>query len=118
MEYWEYQELKSSNAIRMGVDDSTALVLIQQLPKRYYYAHSFWTWIWILSIPGAFVIGWLYSWWLTPLILFFVTPAIFNSTKKSCAQFVLEHAEENEDFYNYLNSKDLIKFIDPEGNPL
>lgn len=44
------------------------------------------------------------------LLLFIVTPMIFRATKKSASQFVLEHAENDAQFFSFLVEKNLMIF--------
>lgn len=110
MKYSEYKALRAEGKVNAGIDNSTALRLIDYLPKRYQYAHHFWSWIWILSIPAAILLSIFWKWWIGLIVVVFVTPTIASSTKKSASQFVLEHAEENEEFFNRLVEKDLLVF--------
>lgn len=80
------------------------------LPKRYRYAHLFWGWVWILSIPGFISVSIFYSWWIGLLLLLIVTPMIFRATRKSAAEFVLEHAENDAQFFTFLVDKNLLIF--------
>jgi len=53
------------------------------------------SWVWILTIPIALAIMFLYKWWAGLLVLLFVTPAVSSATKKSAMQFMIDHALEN-----------------------
>ena len=64
----------------------------------------------MLSIPAFICVAIFYKWWVGLLLLVFITPTIFSSTKKSAAQFVLEHATENEDFFIFLVERDWLVF--------
>ncbi len=110
MEYQEYKKLRSERRILAGIDNSKALILINYLPKQYQYAHIFWSWVWILSIPAFIGIAIFYKWWIGLILLFFMTPMISRATKKSAAQFVLEHAEENEEFFNKVVGENSLTF--------
>lgn len=69
------------------------------LPRRYWYAHLFWSWIWLVSIPiGIALIVWINTWMGIGVIV--VGLALPSAIKQSAAQFVLWYACENEDFYN------------------
>lgn len=110
MTFNEYKRLRSEGKILAGVSNSDALRLIEYLPKRYQYAHLFWAWVWMLSIPGFIAVSIFQSWWIGLLLLFMVTPIIFRATKKSAAEFVLEHAESNAEFFSLLVDKNLLIF--------
>ena len=51
MTYTEYKRLRSDGKILAGVSNPDALRLVEYLPKRYQYAHLFWSWVWMLSCP-------------------------------------------------------------------
>jgi len=110
MTYEEFIQERQAGTISAGVDNSTALRLINQLPKRYQAAHAFWSWVWMLSIPGFICVSIFWKWWAGLILLMFVTPTIFSATKKSAAQFVLEHAQDNKEFFNQLAENNLLVF--------
>lgn len=110
MTYTEYKALRSEGRVLAGIDNSTALRLIDRLPKGYQYAHLFWSWVWMLSIP-AFICVWIfYKWWVGVILLFTVTPIVKRATEKSAAEFVLQHAENNEQFFNLLVERNFLIF--------
>jgi hypothetical protein len=108
MTYTEYKRLRSEGKILAGISNSDAIRLIEYLPKRYQYAHLFWSWVWMLSIPGFIAVSIFYRWWIGLLMLFIVTPMISRAIKKSAAEFVLEHAEGDAEFFSYLVEKNLL----------
>lgn len=110
MTYIEYKLLRANGRISAGIDHSTALKLVGHLPKRYQSANLVGSWIWVLSILGFICISIFVKWWAGLLLLIFVTPAIMRATKAATAKNVLKHAEENEEFFNYLLEKDAIRF--------
>lgn len=110
MTYTEYKRLRSEGTIQAGISNSDALRLIGYLPKRYQYAHHFWSWVWMLSIPGFIAVSIFYAWWIGLLLLFIVTPMILRATKKSAAEFVLEYAENDAQFFSFLVEKNLLIF--------
>jgi len=110
MTYEEFIQGRQAGTISAGVDNSTALRLINHLPKRYQAAHAFWSWVWMLSIPGFICVSIFWKWWAGLLLLFFVTPMIFRATKKSAAHFVLEHAQDSKEFFDKLVENDLLVF--------
>jgi len=69
------------------------------VPMRYRAAHIFWTWVWLLMFPAALVLGIWYSCWAA-LLCFMATGAVKAGFKQSAAEFILEHALENEAFYD------------------
>jgi hypothetical protein len=110
MTYQEFTALRKAKQIKAGVDQSTALKLIDYLPKQYQAAHTFWSWVWMLSMPAFIAIAIFVKWWIGLLLLFIVTPLIKSGIKQSAAQFVLEHAEENEEFFNMLIANNILTF--------
>lgn len=112
MTYEEFIQGRRAGTIRVGIDESSALRLIDHLPKRYQAAHMFWSWVWMLSIPGFICLSIFWRWWAGLLLLFLVTPMIFRATNKSAAQFVLEHAQANKEFFDKLVANKLLVFKD------
>lgn len=110
MTHEEFLRLRKAGKIAAGIDNSAAIRLIDRLPRRYQAAHHFWSWVWMLSIPGFIAVAILVKWWLGLLLLVFVTPLISSSVKRSAAQFVLEHATNDAEFFDLLVSNDLLVF--------
>jgi len=109
MTHEEFIQQRKAGTIAAGIDRSTALKLIDFLPKRYQYAHIFWSWVWYLSIPAFICVSIFYKWWLGLLSLFIVTPIISSAIKQSAADSVLEHAENSKEFFDILlKNNDLI----------
>jgi len=109
MNYQTYKTQRAQGTVVAGIDNSAALSLIDYLPKNYQYAHMFWSWVWMLSIPFFIVLA-FFTFGIGLLGLFIVTPLIFKSTKKSAAQFVLEHAENDPAFFDQLEERNLLTF--------
>ena len=101
LEHSEFVQSWSAGKLEIDVDRSKALRIAGSkiLPKRYQFAHLFWSWVWILSIPAAFAVMYFYTWWAGLLMLFVLTPILSKSTKKSAMQFMIDHAIENSEFY-------------------
>ena len=111
MEHSEFVQSWNTGKLEIDVDRSMALQVAnsEMLPKRYQGAHMFWTWVWILSMPGAFAVMYFYIWWVGLLLLFFLTPALSRSIKNSAMQFMIDHAMENPEFFQFAISKGLIR---------
>jgi len=109
MEYQVYKSLRESGQVKAGIDRSSALKLVDYLPKRYQYAQFFWSWIWLLSIPAGIYIIFFVKWWIGLLVII-ISRSIRSATKESGAQFVLSYAEENEEFFNKLVKNDILIF--------
>ena len=110
MTWTEYKTLRKAGKLRAGIDQSVALGLVKYLPTNFQAAHAFWSWVWMLSIPGFICVAIFVKWWVGLLFLVFGTPAIFRATKQSAAQFVLQHAEADEQFFNRLTDHNLLDF--------
>ena len=110
MTYEEFVKKNGQKKVSAGIDNSVALILSKQLPKRYRVVLLFLSWVWILSIPAFICVAIFYKWWVGILLLAIVTTMLFRSTKKSAALFVLSHAIENKEFFNLLAEKDLLIF--------
>ena len=97
--------------LQIDVDRSKALQIAgsANFPKRYRYALNFWSWVWILSIPAAIAVIYLYTWWVGLLMLFVLTPMLSGATKKSAMQFMIDHALENPEFYEFAIENDVIR---------
>jgi hypothetical protein len=108
MTFSEFKRLRAEGKILAGISESEALRLLPHLPKRYQYAQYFWSWVWILSMPGFILVSISYRWWVGLLLLFTATPMLFRATKKSTAQFVIEHAENDEQFFRQLVEMNLL----------
>lgn len=116
MKYDDFIKLKKEGKIYAVVNKSMVLKLVNLLPKRYRFAHLFWSWIWMLSIPAFILVAIFYKWWVGLLLLFIVTPIISKSVKKSAAQFLLEYAEEDKKFFKLLLEHDALIFKETEGD--
>jgi len=103
MEYEDFLAKYKNGLLSVKVNGSLALRIMNSdlLPKQYRYAHIFWSWIWILSIPLSIALMIWVKWWIGLLVLFFVTPIISKSTKRSGCQFMIEQAIDNPEFYKY-----------------
>jgi hypothetical protein len=69
------------------------------LPMHHRAAYFMWTWIWFLMFPAALALGIWYSWWAA-LLCFLATGPVKKGLKQSACESILDHALENEAFYN------------------
>ena len=69
------------------------------MAKRYRAAHLFWSWVWFLSVPAAIACMIWVRWWIG-LIVLIIGFALPKAIKQSAAQFVIEQALDDEQFYN------------------
>jgi hypothetical protein len=111
MEHSEFIEAWNQGKLDVDVDRSRALKIAnsKMLPKRYRAAHIFWSWVWMLSIPAAIAVMFLYKWWVGLLILILVTPVISKSTKKSAMQFMIDYSLESPEFYQFALAEGVIR---------
>ena len=109
MTYEEFISLRRTNNIDATIDLSTAMKFYDYLPQRYRVLLSFWSYVWMLSIPG-FIIAAFFTWGISLLGLYFITPAIFSAVKGSGGDFVIEYAEQDEEFYNMLIDNNLLGY--------
>jgi hypothetical protein len=105
VEHSEFVRAWNEGKLEIEVDRSKALriVNLKTLPKRYQAAHLFWSWVWILSIPGSLAVMYLYEWkwWEGLLLVVFLSPVVYISTKKASMQFMIDHALKNQEFYQF-----------------
>lgn len=80
------------------------------MPRSYKTAHRLWALVWIASMPTAFVIGYLYSWWFTPALLLTLVTGLFYTYGKTASQYVLDYATRSELFYDILQELRVIRF--------
>jgi len=117
MSFAEFTQLRSQGLIQAGIEEGTAVRLMDHLPTNFRMAHHFWTWIWFLSIPGFIYVGVVTQWWIGLLLLALVTPMISGGIKKSAGQFVLQHAEEDPEFFELLVNANVLEFENLQDNP-
>lgn len=110
MNYETYISLRSEGKICAGIRDSDALRVGQYLPKKYQGAVGCWNIVTVLSIPAAIALMIFYKWWLGLIVLLVVPVIIFKANKKSAVNFVLKHAEEDQEFFDFLVENDLLIF--------
>jgi hypothetical protein len=96
--------------LKVDVNRSLALQVANSdmLPRQYRAAHTFWSWIWILSIPAGLAVMFLFRWWAGLLMLILLTPGLSRATKTSAMQFMIDHAIENPEFYSWALDKELL----------
>lgn len=110
MSHDEFVSKWKAGMLEITVNRSMALQVVGSplMPAPMRAAHTFWSWIWILSMPAAFVVGWMYSWWLCPIMLLFLTPIISSATKTSAMQFMIDHAVESSEFFAWACDNSLL----------
>lgn len=101
---WEDFRARKGRYYVEGLPPNSA---IARLPKQRQAAHVFWSWIRLLSIPGCLLLAF---WeWRAALSVLILPEMIRKAVSRSAGQFVLEYAEENEDYFNFCRSNDIIK---------
>lgn len=116
MEHKTFKGEWQAGRLSVDVDRSLALQVANSdiLPRRYQFAHIFWSWAWILSIPAALAVMYFVKWWVGMLMLFSLTPLLSKSTKTSSMQFMIDHALESPDFYEWAVENKLL-IISPKA---
>lgn len=110
MSHKEFVELYKSGKLNVYVNKSYSLRSISAgyLPKRYYWAHTFWSWIWLLSIPVG-IIMLFFNVGIGILILFLVSFLGGKAVKRSAMDFVIQHALKDENFFDFaIKSKTIV----------
>lgn len=110
IKYHDFLRLREQNKVYMSIGMSHALTLIKYLPRNDQVVLTVWSFLLVSSVPGFLAVSIFVKWWVGLLLLFFVTPAIFKSIKQTAAQFVLYHAESNEDFFQVLADEGIVRF--------
>jgi hypothetical protein len=114
--YSSYKQLRSAGKVTLGIEHHAALKYDKWLPLSQRAAIYFWSWVAILLIPAAVVLGYFYSWWW--LVLLVAHRIVWNANKESVAQFVLEFAEDNGWFYElvYVNDDWVYRWSEGTGS--
>lgn len=110
MEHTEFVDAYKNRTRNIYIDRSKALQAVTNgfLPKRYQFAHIFWSWVWFLSILAGIAILIFQKWWAGLIFLVFVPSTISAAVKKSTFDFVIQHAIEDPKFYTFAISNDII----------
>jgi hypothetical protein len=110
MTHKEFVEVYKSGTVRVEINESDALKLMNTslVDRPYQYATIFWSWIWILCIPiGVVLIIWVNMWLgIAVVVIGLLLP---RAIKKSSSENVLEQALRNEEFYNALVEAEIMK---------
>lgn len=119
MTHEEFVESYHSGRLAVAVDRSAAMRVLDQkdlLPARYRAAHLFWKNLGcLLPVAGLVSLIWLpWYWGLGAIVLgMFIMPA----TRRSAAQFVMEHALEDAVFWETMVSGRVITIRDAIADP-
>jgi hypothetical protein len=110
MDHAAFLKSHKNGMCKVYVNRSKALRAVGEgyLPRRYQYAHIFWSWVWFLSFPAGIAIMIFQKWWVGLIFLIFVPGAISAAVKKTAFEFVVEHAEENAAFYDFAVANGII----------
>jgi len=99
MTHQDFVEGYKKGTVRVEVDESDALKLMNTtfVHKPYQYATIFWSWAWILSIPiGVVLIIWVDTWiGIAVIVIGLILP---KAIKRSSADNVLAQAIRDEEF--------------------
>ena len=69
----------------------------------------FWAAVFYLSLPGAVLLSIFFRWWSGIFSVFF-SYLLFKTLKESAEQFALEHADNDQVFFEALNAEGLLLF--------
>jgi len=111
MEHSQFLQHYRAGKLSVRVDQRLALHVMSTgiLPKRYQFAHHFWSWAWMLSFPAFLAVGVLYKWWIGLLLLVFVTSAMSRAVKRSATGFMIDRALEDEEFFRFGVEKGILE---------
>lgn len=121
LNWLEYIELYHNGQIRVNVDKSTAMLimdkkngLVQLMPRGVQGAHIFWSTIAVLSILCS-VLGFIFSfifdigpwyYWLLGIILSSLLTD--SGVRQSAVEFIIEETLVNQEYYEKLILKEII----------
>ena len=110
MDHAEFVDAYKNGTHSIYVTRSKALRAVNEgyLPRRYQYAHIFWSWVWFLSFPGGIALMIFQKWRIGLIFLIFVPGTISAAVKKTAFEFVVEHAVEDADFYSFAVANGII----------
>jgi hypothetical protein len=101
-------KLRSQTGIQAKIDSVSALGLIDYLPDRFQHTQLFWVWVCISTIAVALALTMFISLWIVALFMVLITHLLFQVIIKVASRCALDHAEENEEFFNMLVDKKLL----------
>jgi hypothetical protein len=110
MTHKEFVEKYKLGEIKVFVNRAKALRAINNgyLPKNYYWAHTFWSWIWFLCLPFGIIVL-FFKWWIGAALLF-ASIWLGEAVKRSAMEFVLQHTLENEQFFKFAIETGILEF--------
>ena len=104
----DFVRMYKAKEISVFIHRANALNSISQgyLPKRYFWAHTIWSWFWFISIPAGIIM--LFFNIYVGLGILLVSFFLGKSVKRSAESFILEYALENEEFYKMMVQGEVI----------
>jgi hypothetical protein len=78
------------------------------LPKRYFYATTFWGVICILLIVSGPILMWFYTWWAGALA-WIIAFQMFKAIGSSACQHVIAHSYDDEQFYEVMTERSILR---------
>lgn len=107
--YKEFVSKYKAGKLNIYVYRSNALKTINMgyLPKRYYWAHTFWSWVWFLSIPLGIIMLFINT-TIGVAILFFLSFLGGKAVKQSASNFIIQHALDNKEFYKFVTEGEVL----------
>jgi hypothetical protein len=111
----EFAESYPSGRLIVDVDRQKVFSMANAdlLRTRDLVAYRIGSWLWLLSIPAAFVTGSIYHWWVGVLLLVVVTPALFRGTKTRMMRGVIYRAVEDPTVFDFCVKHDVFRFRAP-----
>lgn len=110
MTHAEFVAKRQAGLVSMGISQTDALCVVKYLPTTYRVAINIVWFLTLMSIPGCIVVVVLYSWWGGLLGLVILLPLGFAFSKELASQYVLQHAEEDPRFFEFLNDAGALCF--------
>jgi len=102
MDYSDFVKNYNERKLIVHVDHSQVFEVMRThyMPRGVKISHTIWCWITFLSVPLGLFCMFYYAWWVGLLMLFFLTPALWQGgVKKTACQNVIMEALDNQEFY-------------------
>lgn len=97
----ELRSLHRDGQISVRANMSAAMQICDKdprIPKSVKVAHHFWKWVGVLMVFGG-PISIIFIRWYWGALIFFASFLVFNATRQSAGQFVVDAVLENESLY-------------------
>lgn len=108
---------RGSADIRVNRKLAQRVMASKLMPKDYKVAFRLWTLIWLSMVPVAIVVGSLYSWWWTAVLVAMLTLAQVFTRSKTASMFIVDYAKEDELFYDIMVTLGVIRVRERDTGP-